>query len=126
VVSRRELECRRRRRERRLTLERLEREWVCGGPLVDHSETILSGGSGAEHAQYVMEEMQRRSVRMAQEAESLAWWFMHRCLLLKAERELHFWRMIVLWRSLPGPNAPPTWSTSTQARTLSGSTIPRL
>lgn len=121
MISARELECRRRRRERREELARLEREWVCGGPLVDLGETVLSGGDAMTHWQHVQRVMAERIARSQRESEALVYWFIERCNLRLVERAAAQDEMLHLIRSIPR-----SWYTEgSTSEAVPGPTIPR-
>lgn len=121
----REIEERRRRRIRREELVRLEREWVCGGPLVDIGKPVI-GGSSTQHPSRVKAELESRSKRIREESALLAYHFARRCLIPLVDRD----RMREEWcawdAAFGAPGSVPTHSTSNETTTLTGRTIPRL
>jgi hypothetical protein len=84
-MSARAARTRRLRRERREAIARAEREWVCGGPLVEHDRPVI-GGDDARHPELVAAAMRRAAERVQVEVRLLAAHFADRCLLLRAER----------------------------------------
>lgn len=115
----------RKRRQRREERERLYREWVCGGPLIDIDEPVIGGQGDAAHQLLVRAELQLRASVVQREATALAQEFAHRCCLVRAER-VRMWLLLVkLWREVGAPGVVPSHSTSTLP-TTSGTTIPKL
>lgn len=109
-MTARERETRRRRLVRQKARERAEREWVCGGPLVDHAAPIIGGGD-AEHREIVLAELVRRQTLMQIEALHLARHFARRCLLRIAERAAMMHALCDLLESVGPPYVQPTHST---------------
>lgn len=112
--------CRQRKRERRLALARAEREWVCGGPLVDFAKPFLTrhGIDGIEHAERLKIDLAERARRAQIEAHWLAFHFAERCLVRERVRE----RMLAEYMRITLSGAPlrvmPTHSTSRHVRTI--------
>lgn len=110
--------CLRRRRERREALAIAEREWVCGGPLVDISAPIIGGSSANLHALLVEAEIAERQRRVQVDSRKLAVYFAERCLARSRVRE----RMIAdydrVQLRLGGPRLAATHSTSPAVHTI--------
>jgi hypothetical protein len=115
----------RRERDRRDAREQAYREHVCGGPLAEVFEPIITGGSDVEHAAMVAARMAEYAERVQREGDLLAGDFARRCWVTHKERV----QMVADWLEWnfrygsPGP--VPTHSTSSATPTTAG-TIPAL
>lgn len=94
-TSTRERHTRIRRRERKLDLERQEREFACHGPLVDIAEPII-GGDDFMHPLKVQATLEIRMRRVHNEGINLALYFAERCWVTQAE----YLRMRLHWEEL--------------------------
>lgn len=112
--------CRQRKRDRRLALARAERQWICGGPLVDHARPFLTrhGINAIEHAEGLKTDLEERARRSQIESQFLACHFAERCLVRERVRE----RMLAEYMRLSLAAGPlrvvATHSTSRHARTI--------
>lgn len=123
MTSRRATVAALRRRNRRLELERLEREWVCGGPLVEIGEPIIGGSDPHAHYELYVAEMKARMERVHTETLLLALHFTKRCLLMARERKAMLDDLLALFEAVGRPQTIPTHST---ANTIPVPQIPTL
>jgi hypothetical protein len=111
-VTRREQEARKRRRLRREALEKAEREFAVGRPLVDLHAPVLGGGNDAEHFERVREAMERRIHDAAYEVGCLMTYFARKCWLPKAEADRMPRDLTALLLKVGPMRVPPTHSTA--------------
>lgn len=121
-LGRRELTRRRKIRERREALVVAEREWVCGGPLIDIAKPIIGGGDTA-HPLLVQEEIARRTRIWTREAELLARHFARKCWVTLSVQE----RMDADYERIIAEAGPPALKPTHSTRPgVTPTTIPRL
>lgn len=112
MLSAREIECRRRRRERREALAKAELEFVNGGPLIDQSAPVMGPGmNDAQYHAHLRIELFRRAYAMDLESRRLAVWFADGCWLVKAERDAMLYGLLDLLNRIGLPGSAPTHST---------------
>lgn len=140
-MTAREATCRRKRRLRREAQARAWREWVCGGPLVDHAAPIMTSGDDRLGYNEFWRDMQRRTERMTTEGELLVIGFARGCCVRRAEELRMVAEALGLLSAAGPPHSAPLETTnpsllqdvvaanySAPARSVSDvrSTLPRL
>lgn len=115
MASRRAVIAARRRRERRQARERAWREWVCGGPLVEHDRPIMTSGDDKLGYAEFWRDMQRRSARMEVESELLVIGFARGCCVRRAEELRMIREALELLESAGKPYSAPTGGTTNPA-----------
>lgn len=123
-MTAREIEARRRRRERREALANAELEFANGGPLYDAFRPIMGPGmSDAQYWVHLQAELARRSEIVNAEGRRLAIYFADRCWVVMDEQRRMVASLASLLATVGPPKAAPTHSTLPGA---TSSTIPRL
>lgn len=115
MASRRAVIAARRRRERREAQERAWREWVCGGPLVEHDKPVMTSGDDAQGYDEFWRDMQRRSRRMTVESELLVVAFARGCCVRRAEEIRMLQETLELLESAGRAFSVPTGGTTNPA-----------